>query len=66
MRNLESRVHRLESTTKEEVSMIIPVYPGQSRDDAKESYFMDHPEMRDYSGVSPFLFVQMFRDKAHA
>jgi len=66
MRNLESRVKRLEEDGIEETSMIVPVYLGQSKDDAMEDYFTDHPAMRSYAGLSPFLFVKMFREKAHA
>uniref|UniRef100_I2PZC7 Uncharacterized protein n=1 Tax=Desulfovibrio sp. U5L TaxID=596152 RepID=I2PZC7_9BACT len=66
MRNLETRVKRLEEDGIEETSMIVPVYPGQSKDEAKEHYFREHPAMRGYVGASPFLFVTMFRDEAHA
>ena len=66
MRNLESRVKRLEATGREETIMIVLVYPGQSREEAMEMYFTEHPDMRNYCGLSPFLFVKMFREKEHA
>lgn len=66
MRSLESRVKRLEATDKEETIMIVSVYPGQSKEEAMEVYFTEHPDMRNYSGLSPFLFVKMFREKEHA
>ena len=31
-----------------------------------EVYFAEHPEMRNYSGLSPFLFVKMFQEKKDA
>ncbi|UJX41100.1 hypothetical protein K9F62_20875 [Desulfovibrio sp. JY] len=46
--------------------MIVPVYPGQSKEEAREEYFTEHPDMRNYSGLSPFLFVKMFREKENA
>ena len=66
MRNLESRVQRLEAAGKEETIMIVSVDPGQSKDEAIEVYFAEHPEMRNYSGLSPFLFVKMFQEKKDA
>lgn len=66
MRNLESRVKRLEADSIEETCMIVPVYPGQSKEEAREEYFTEHPDMRNYSGLSPFLFVKMFREKENA
>lgn len=66
MRNLTTRVKRLETACQEETSMIVPVYPGQSKDEAKEHYYREHPAMRGYVGASPFLFLTMFREKTHA
>lgn len=66
MRNIESRVKRLETYSIEETCMIVPVYPDQSKEEAMEEYFTEHPEMRNYSGLSHFLFVKMFREMAYA
>ncbi len=66
MRNLESRVKRLEADSIEETCMIVPVYPGHSKEEAREEYFEDRPSMRNYSGLSPFLFVKMFRGRSDA
>jgi len=46
--------------------MLVSVYPGQSKDEAMEEYFTEHPDMRNYSGLSPFVFVKMFKEKDHA
>lgn len=66
MRNLESRVKRLEEDSMEETTMIVPVYPGQSKDEAMANYLTEHHDMRGYAGLSPFLFVKIFREKTHA
>jgi len=66
VRSLTGRVKRLESDSKEETCMIVPVYPGQSKEEAREEYFKERPDMQNYSGCYPFLFVKMFREKNDA
>lgn len=62
-RNLESRVKRLEADSIEESCMIVPAYPGQSKEEAREEYFKERPDMRNYSELYSFLFVKMFRER---
>lgn len=66
MRNISTRVKRLEADSKEETCMIVPVYPRQNKEEAMEEYFKANPHMRDYKGIAPFVFLKMFREKNDA
>jgi len=66
MRSLETRIKRLEADSKEETCMVVPYYPGQTKEEAMEEYFKEYPHMREYNGPIPFIFLEMFREKEHA
>ena len=66
MQSLESRVKRLEADSKEETCMIVPFYPGQTKEEAMEEYFKEYPHMRGYNGPVPFILLELFRGKNDA
>lgn len=66
MRNIESRVKRLEEDGKEETCMIVTYYDGETKEQAMERYYEEYPHMREYNGPCPFILLETFRDERHA
>ena len=66
MRNLESRVKRLEGHGKEETCMLVTYYDDETKEQAMERYFEQYPYMREYNGPCPFILLREPRDGKHA
>ncbi|WP_144004960.1 hypothetical protein [Solidesulfovibrio fructosivorans] len=66
MRNIESRLKRLEEDGLKETCMVIKHYNGETKKQAMERYYEEHPHMRAYDGHCPFILLETFRDERHA